>query len=522
MVDESFKPLHDKDQKASKDILTILENIQQMFICYRHCVNESAACAVLMGLGIEAQTLALKLHAMYVRWQTYIPFHEAMDINFIEKAEEIERYIQIMQDMPVEFARSEYRQFTPCEEYLFDLYAMNMNAEIQTETLQRNTEDNSQEANIEQETKQYVKLVKSMIHGIQARDDYYWLNEACDIASAELRDKVISEFNHIATIHDNIYDQAQSNIVACFNSLNNYNGYCRCSINALTELKNTLLQLAGYFKLRFTNDMFVRFSRRIYFHLCQKHYGMASDQVSIWQNSWPEEDQQTCAVEEKKNIIETLLSRHYGKELARYIKIETPNVISDPAFGRFLNKNREKLSRDDVREIHYYCRIISLLNQIIGIDTTKETSEKKPALTPTQTSILNKINTMHVHGECVWQNITADDFLKAIRQALGVGKPLLDNSLKDMSAKLWQLFIHRERCDRHGEDISFMVTWLNIIGYAMRKGYITGGAPSLASHFFPKCEEKDYNFITKANKANYAQKFKEILPLLDYCLEGRR
>lgn len=514
MVNESFRPLNDKDQKATKDITAILTNIRQMFVCYRHCVNETAACAVLIGLGIEAQTLALKLQAMYMRWKIYIPFHEALDIDFKKWAEDIDTCIQAMMDIPTEQEIPDYQEYLPGEEYLFDLYAMSKECKSGDGTTAVRFFATKPESDIAQETKQYVKDVKVMIREMQAKESNYWLNEVCDLASAELRDAVIAEYEKASSLPEDILQQTRLRITLSFNSICNYDEACRCAIRALTELKKALLRLEGYFKEKFTNEMFIRFSRRIYFHLCQKHYTMASDQVDIWQNTWPEEDIKNCAAEEKKNIMEILQSQPYGRELSRYIHLEAPDVINAASFGRFLNKNREKLTRDDVREIHYYCRIIQLLNQIIGAAPTHK-------LTPDERKVLDMLENVALHADCPWRNVTGQQVLKSIRQALGLDAPLPEK-YQDLSQKLWQLFTHRERCNRNGKDISFMATWLNIVGYCMSLGYVQeGNAPTLCRNLFHDCHDKDYNFITKVNNGEYANNFRDVISLLEYCLKEK-
>ena len=115
-----------------------------------------------------------------------------------------------------------------------------------------------------------------------------------------------------------------------------------------------------------------------------------------------------------------------------------------------------------------------------------------------------------------WENITEEAAITALHKALGLGPVFADKALVEQSQILWQLLQKRRGCNT---EKSLMVTWLNIVGYCIGKGFLSGGGPAMAKKFFPRCNEDDYKAIDKGRSAENNKKFGTIIPLLDACFK---
>jgi MFS family permease len=111
---------------CSSDMLSALENLERMFHAYRFCMNGHAANAVLFGLAIEAQMLAIKMKAMLGRWNKYLPFHEVMDVKFDHWQTQVSEWIEVLGMNSSEELNKKYLWLEGCKEYMLDLYAQTM------------------------------------------------------------------------------------------------------------------------------------------------------------------------------------------------------------------------------------------------------------------------------------------------------------------------------------------------------------------------------------------------------------
>ena len=113
-----------------------------------------------------------------------------------------------------------------------------------------------------------------------------------------------------------------------------------------------------------------------------------------------------------------------------------------------------------------------------------------------------------------WGRVSVEQVIAALHKALGLGPVFADTKLVEMSQSLWELLKKRRGCDA---EKSLMVTWLNIVGYCVKKGFLSGGSPALTKTFFPKCSKDDYKAIDKGRNAENNKNFLAIIPLLDAC-----
>ena len=81
------------ENNKKSDILTVLENIEQMLQCYTKTVNSIAGDLQLVAIAVEAKSLATKLSLAAERWKYKLPFKEACDVDFMYWYNRIGRWL---------------------------------------------------------------------------------------------------------------------------------------------------------------------------------------------------------------------------------------------------------------------------------------------------------------------------------------------------------------------------------------------------------------------------------------------
>ena len=109
-----IEPIASGQRTSSSDMLTALQNLEQMFQVCRLCTNQVASDSVLMGMALEAQTLALKMKTMLARWNRYLPFHEVMDVKFDHWGQKVGEWIEALEPAPSEEMEAVTRALLGC------------------------------------------------------------------------------------------------------------------------------------------------------------------------------------------------------------------------------------------------------------------------------------------------------------------------------------------------------------------------------------------------------------------------
>lgn len=99
------------------------------------------------------------------------------------------------------------------------------------------------------------------------------------------------------------------------------------------------------------------------------------------------------------------------------------------------------------------------------------------------------------------EGTTAEQVTTGLRSVLGVGETGLDDADARLSEKLWELLHKRRNCDA---EKSLQLTWLNIVGYALRCKRIEGSAQQLCRSYFPAAEADAYKAIDKGRSGETA------------------
>lgn len=510
-------------QNSSSNMLSVLRNLERMFTSYRYCVNADAGRAILFGMGIEAQTLALKMRAMLERWNRFLPFHEVIDVRFEEWQKEVSEWIEVLGYTPSEDLMKKYPWLNECNEYMLDLYALTPVYDEEDNRVQRAPKFYRLDAqgDIQREMAVYMERVDSLLAEMIDEDKAVggWREDVTTLGTSSLceafvRDSILP-FQTLPETDTDLIDKISTKVTERFEVLQSFEDVNQCVVAALSNLQNQLCDLQALFNKALSNNQFIRLSTRLFYRHCLSDYREGEAQVNKWQNNWPENKHKVNAKKKKEELKKQLLNRTYGTELAEYIDLETPNLFTDSSFGRFLFKNRHELKVQDVQYIHMVCREINLLSELIGEKMANAGMTAAPIrqLTEQEQQIIGKLKSLVKKGD--WQMITEESVIAGFEKALGMGPVFTDSKMVEMSNSLWEHLKKRRGCDA---DKSLMVTFLNIVGWCVKKGFLSGGSPALCKGFFPKCHADDYKAIDKGRTAE-VKSFREIIPLLEACFK---
>lgn len=506
-------------QHCPSDMLSALENLERMFHAYRFCHNVHASNAMLLAIAMEAQMLAMKMKAMLGRWNIYLPFHEVMDVNFARWQAQVSEWIEVLQFNCSDELDRKYPWHMPCTEYMLDLYALTQVWDEQSGQLQPRAPEFfkvSAKDGYMQEMSAYMELTDELLDEMERTDSSCdgWREEAARMATSSLTEEYVGRKGELFSEHEQGQHELERSARQKLGTMASLSEAWDCALVALGMLQDRLCDLQALFCKALPNEMFIRLSMRLFYRHCLPSYHEGEAQVNKWCNSWPESKLKKNAEKKKEELKKQLVAKPYGAELQEYISVEAPDLFGDSSFGRFLHTNRKQLGVDDLKYIHRVCRELNLLNGIIGQggSSVQTHSAPTPQLDAAENEILQKVAALAKKAD--WINISEDAAITALHKALGLGPVFPDARMGQMSQSLWSLLKRRRGCDA---EKSLMVTWLNIVGYCVSRGLLSGGSPALAKRFFPRCGKDDYKAIDKGRNAENNKNFQTIVPLLDAC-----
>lgn len=191
-------------------------------------------------------------------------------------------------------------------------------------------------------------------------------------------------------------------------------------------------------------------------------------------------------------------------------------MSEEGTFGQFLFMNRHRLTIEDVQTIVKKLEIIRALNGYIYEGDSQINRQKRAMgreLTQEEKKILRTLQSLADKGR--WRGgVTVSSIQMGLNRMLGVDYPL-DGEMLELSDCLWKLLKSRRRLDA---EQSLKRTWLNIVGWCVGKGYLSGsGSPALCKEFYPKAGDDDYKAIDKGRTEPPAN-FQKVVPLLERFL----
>ena len=520
-----IEPIASGQRTSSSDMLTALQNLEQMFQVCRLCTNQVASDSVLMGMALEAQTLALKMKTMLARWNRYLPFHEVMDVKFDHWGQKVGEWIEALEPAPSEEMEAKYAWMEPCHEYMLDLYAQTDRTHADGSMQERDphfyTAGSDMETYHEQVSAYMARMKELRIRMKEeecAEEGVGWREEVSNMAGYTLMEAYVAQLlkEHPRISESEFAAQMVTNIKADFGAWMSFGNTREIALLALHLLHEQLEGLQDLFCKELPAEMFIRLSHRLFTLHCVCSYNAGATQVNKWKNWWPEALQKQNAEAKKEELKKQLLGMPYGQELQEYISLDAPNLFSSSNFGRFLFAKRHELLVRDVQYIHRVCHELNLLNRLIGHGGEEVQTHAAPIrqLDEAEQKILQAV--MQLTRKACWVGIEKDEAVKAMHKALGMGEALACPELELLSQKLWALLKKRRGCTEEGK--SLKVTWLNLVGYWRNKGLLSGTSPALTKHFFPFCGTKDYTAIDKGSSLENLN-FSELTPLLDACFD---
>lgn len=459
-----------RDNEMPSTLCRILENIDRMVLCHQMSVSDSAKDDLLSALFRESTVVSAKLVAMRLRWLQCLPFKEVIDVHFGKWHAKAEAWKHVFN--PDEEGEPEgYETMKADSRFFLDL----MN--LPTPDMPKVDCENP------------IEAFRNYFSGI----DRHLKNFDCDICDDIVSAHVDQKIQEHLTKHPNSDDLRM------------------CVFEIMCTLSKELKALEDFFSSELTSDKFVILSHRLTHRDCLDAIEEGLNELTIAKNCWPDKSKRERAKEMKSKLKLKLITKLNGDELAEYIDLDFPDLYADACFGQYLFKNRHILTRQMVRDTVKYCYMICEINKLLdpkGLAKKKKDATLGRVLTDDEKNIMKQLESLARLGR--WRNgATEDSMVLGINRMLGVGFTL-ENDMKTLSDKLWGLFKKRKNCDA---EKSLRVTWLNIVGWCITEGLISGGAPSLCSEFFPNLYDPDaYKPIDKARSRSIAA-IRELEPL---------
>ena len=460
-----------RDNEEPSTLCRILENIDLLVHGYSMLVSEGAKDALLLALYRESTVVSAKLVAMRLRWIQSLPFKEVADVKFGEWHAKAEIWKRVL-NPDTECDCEGYEPINADSRFFLDL----MN--LPKPEMPKVDCDNPKEA------------FRKFFSEIDEQLKNFVCKNCDDIVSSHVDEK----------------------IQMLLTKRRNSNDLRMCTIEILGKLSQELKELEDFFSSELTSDQFIILSHRLTHRDCLEAIDEGHNELIIAKNCWPEKSRKERAVDQKNKLKIKLYTELNGNELEEYIDLDFPELYADACFGQYLFKNRHKLTRQMVRDTVKYCYMICEINKLLdpkGLAKKKKDAALGRELTDDEKNILKQLESLARLGK--WRNgATADSIVLGINRMLGVGFTL-ENDMKILSDMFWALLKKRRGCNAQK---SLRLTWLNLVGWSVNEGLISGGSPSLCNDFFPNLNDLDaYKAIDKGRK-HVVDAFVKIEPLL--------
>lgn len=459
LTDEFVTPLKTK--------LSLLRNQIQNF---SEQDMDSTRALVSQVISIRATAIMLKIKLMCERWQTYLPFKEAIDVNFGDWAAEVEQWKETIHQPLLSLFQSKEEM-----RYWQDLYG----ATLEDDPFWKDTDPKQP---LERNVEDYCIRVDQMLRNMDKTREQ-WIPKVERLVMRELGLQYVG----------------LSDMTVC--------------LQTLDRLKLTLEQAHQQFNSPLEESAFQRHSIRLRQHHSKDTLSRAKAETTKWDNAWPGKSSKEKARAKKDELKDKLNNRWWSSQLNEYVDLDFPRLYEDSDFGRFLYSNRHKLSVDDVQLIMKTSQQIGWCNEKQGIKRPKPTLRE---LTETEQGIVDELMAIIEKGN--WnRGYTVTRMKAGMRQVLGLSQQLNEKE-GQMSEEFWKLLKKRKNSDA---EKSLKITFLNFVGWCQREGVdiISGGSPGVCETFFGIHNDEDYRAIDKGRGGKVA-KFEPVVPLLLRSFKG--
>lgn len=339
------------DHSADRsDVLSVLENIRNMFTASCNCLNSFAQDGMFLAIAQEAQMLAMKLEVMSERWRVHIPFKEACGVDFYDWTKEVESMAAYLHNLYNETDTEKYDDYCPGKHFLLDLY-----------TLLGEDLDGCKPLLAADGRPYYTESVITAFIGIQEQmrmtltehwPDY--LEEFSELASDTLVDTVDKARRKDIQQEEGEFgfgvDIFRRQMAAIRDAGGNIRFAC-CSALDLLAGKLHLLneRLCG----SFLSDHFSRLVDRIFLEKEYEGRKVATkvrNEVSAWYNGTPEEEIAVSRERIMRAAYDLMANMKFGgKRFDAYVRKFTPDIEQKKsAIGKFLFNSRRSITVQDL------------------------------------------------------------------------------------------------------------------------------------------------------------------------------
>ena len=442
------------EKTKESELGMLLRNIGGLLVCYAESGRTESRIAILRAMCSEVDLVCRKLSKMNERWSQFLPFKEAIDVNFEEWQREVERWANLLAGTANCLSHGFVMDVTGGPEY-------ELNDELE-------------------------KCVP----------------EVCAKVDKRLKES-FSDWEESA-----------------YGGLNELRNELEWEKSKLCErlgcLKNELNELEEFFNSELKERQFEILAYRLYHRDCKQAVKDAKSEVNKAHNSWPKRNVKVRAMQMRDRMKQQLLTHEIYQGLADYLDLDSPELFEEGTFGQFLFMNRHALEVSDVQTVVKTLEIIRELNKFIyegGSQPIKSKRALGRELTQEEKKIIRTLLALVEKGR--WRGgVTAASIILGVKRMLGVDYPL-DGEEQELSDSLWKLLKSRRQLDA---DQSLKRTWLNIVGWCVQKGYLSGsGSPALCKEFYPNAGDDDYKAIDKGRTEPPAN-FAKVIPLLERFL----
>ena len=466
-MNDSISTTSNNTDGQPSDMGYILRTIEMAFELYCRASSESARSGILVSLCAEAAMLRVKLGKTLCRWGNFLPFKESIDVNFGTWSDTIRAMLPTLGDEDVESVEPK-DLFMPSKGYLMDL----MDVELEHPELD--------------DAEGYLSKIDRLLRRM---DMSAWETKTLEKLEYEIR----SQLDRLES-HDTLR---------------------ALTLRTLRALSDDLKTLHDFFSSELSEYQFRMLARRLHHRNTVKMTSEAAAEVTKELTLCPITKRKEYARQRKEELREELAGSPFGAQLGEYLNLDYPELFEEACYGQFVFRYRHQLTLEELNRIVKICTEITELNRFIdpkGRERRKEEAAKGRQLTDEERDIVKRLLQLAERGE--WRGTTTTDSIKlGINRMLGVGFEL-DSEMRSLSEDLWSMLKKRRNLDA---DHSLQATWLNVVGWCVRQGLLSGGAPKLCKQFFPRAYDRDYNCILKGKDGEPAS-FKKVWPLLEKYL----
>lgn len=531
MVESSGSSELSSDQHT--DLHQVLENVEHIIQCSCTCANVTSGQMLSVAAAVECITLTQKLQRMFSRWQVYLPFRECYDVEFQNWEERLAKVQQELENGEHRYPDPPFRvDLIEWIDYLPDTFEGDEEDEMENDGADDYDDDppiyqpRYGKSALRNDVEEYVERVKDELERIRElndKQDLRWRKRIERQALTILREQYTDYLRIIYTPHVQTEDELHKKVLSKAENYQESMTYkpemAYCLDMALNTLLDTLHQINELLGKEKTVEQLIRLSLRLFFRYCPDAEKSARMEVNRWAVNWPKRSRQERARQKRKEFVDNI-ERCFAKYgLAEYIDIDHPMPLDDPEFGHFLFANRQVLSIDEILQLYHDIFHVQQLNQIIN-PVAAEADVRARKLSEERQVIFKRLQQFVYQAR--WQSGMTSERVFDVFVQLLMPKTADDGQSAPITDTFWALLTSRRGCSTGIR--SLKLTWLNLVGYFISRGALTGKGPAMCDFFFPSDSkdgdhDTDYNAVSKGAADRAGNNFHDLIAVLDEKLE---